>query len=74
MLRKAGAVEKSAALIFFLDAKIAGYFMEGDSSIGRALLESRGYGSESRDLSFLFLDAKNSAAFMRKVVLICLTF
>lgn len=28
--------------------------MEGDSSIGRALLESRGYGSESRALSFLF--------------------
>lgn len=66
-------MEKSAALTF-LDAKITGCFMEGDSSIGRALLESRGYGSESRDLSFLFLDAKNSAAFMRKVVLICLTF
>lgn len=28
--------------------------MEGDSSIGRALLESRGYGSESRSLSFFF--------------------
>lgn len=66
-------MEKSAALTF-LDAKIAGCFMEGDSSIGRALLGSRGYGSESRNLSFLFLDAKNSAAFMRKVVLICLTF
>lgn len=66
-------MEKSAALIF-LDAKIAGCFMEGDSSIGRALPESRGCGSESRALSFLFLDAKNSAAFMRKVVLICLTF
>ena len=66
-------MEKSAALTFF-DAKITGCFMEGDSSIGRALLESRGYGSESRDLSFLFLDAKNSAAFMRKVALICLTF
>lgn len=26
--------------------------MEGDSSIGRALLESRGYGFESRSLSF----------------------
>ena len=65
-------MEKSAALSFY--AKITGCFMEGDSSIGRALLESRGYGSESRDLSFLFLDAKKSAAFMRKVVLICLTF
>ena len=39
--------------------------MERDSSIGRALLESRGYGSESRSLSFLFLDAKNTAAFMK---------
>lgn len=39
--------------------------MEGDSSIGRALLESRGCGSESRPFSFLFLDAKKSAAFMK---------
>lgn len=38
--------------------------MKGDSSVGRALLDCRGCGSESHSLSFL-QDAKKSAAFTK---------
>lgn len=39
---------------FITDAKNTGYFMEGDSSVGRALLDCRGHGSESHSLSFFY--------------------
>ena len=40
--------------------------MEGDSSIGRALLESRGYGSESRDLSFFIFGREKFSCLYEK--------
>lgn len=40
--------------------------MEGDSSIGKALLESRSYGSESRSLSFLFFGREKISCLYEK--------
>lgn len=39
---------------FGAGAKNTAFFMEGDSSVGRALLDCRGRGSESHSLSFFY--------------------
>ena len=39
---------------FGIGAKNTASFMEGDSSVGRALLDCRGRGSESHSLSFFY--------------------
>ena len=39
---------------FSMGAKNAASIMEGDSSVGRALLDCRGRGSESHSLSFFY--------------------